>query len=85
MTENILTRLLELNHQNQITLNAIQKELKNIHPWMNKKQAAEYIGMSKGNFDRYMDKIPHSKATGRPKWHRKDLDAFMESQKTEVY
>ena len=53
---------------------------KGLTPWLDKDQAAAYIGMSRSSMNRYMDQIPYSKATGRPKFHRKDLDAFMASQ-----
>ena len=56
----------------------------NLSPWMNKEEAAAYLGMDKRTLTRYMDSIPHSRATGRPKFHRDDLDAFMESQKIDA-
>lgn len=79
--EQNVKRLLSLTEKmwEEIALIKVEVE-RGLTPWLDKDQAAAYIGMSRSSMDRYMDRIPYSKATGRPKFNRQDLDAFMRSQ-----
>lgn len=81
-----IQRLLELNESILQQLSEIRQDVaRRNSPWMDKDEAAAYIRMSKSSLDRYMDQIPHSKATGKPKFHVKDLDNFLKENTVEIY
>lgn len=56
-------------------------------PWMGMKEAAAYVGLSYSRFSSiYKDRITYSHPYGsNPKFHKKDLDKFLEDSKVKIY
>lgn len=80
-------KLIELNHRIQDQLSELKLAVaKNNSPWMSLGEAAYYCDLSYSTFTKiYKERIPHSLCTGNPKFHRDDLDKWMNDHKVEIY
>lgn len=82
-----IEKLIELNRQIQDQLDEIKLKVeKRNTPWMDMKEASAYCKISYSSLARkYEELVPHSRITGRPTFHKNDLDEWLNKNKVEIY